>query len=63
LGVVGWFKFNRRCKEINRYLLAEAERIRMEPKYPPPTPEEVQDFIDWSESIGMQYKNNVEKIK
>ena len=62
-GIAAWMKMNRRCKELNRALIAEAERIAREPKYPAPTPEEIQDFIDWSQAHGVIYDNRVTKVK
>jgi len=56
-GVVEWWKMNQRCKALNRQLLAEAESIRHEPKYPAPTPGEIEGFIVWAEeNYGIEIK-------
>jgi len=61
-GLVAWWKMNRRCKELNRFLLAEAERARMAPKYPDPMPKDVEEFVMWAESHGVRFDNRVTKV-
>jgi len=62
-GIIAWYEMNKRCKELNRKLIAEAERIAREPKYPAPTPEEIQDFIDWSQSHGLVFEQQCTGFK
>jgi hypothetical protein len=52
-GIVAWWKLNQRCKELNRRLLAEAERTRNAPKYPDPMPKDVQEFVEWAQAHGI----------
>ena len=49
-GIVAWYKLNLKYRRLNKALLAEAKSLRNEPKYPAPTPEEIEDFIEWSEA-------------
>lgn len=49
-GIVAWYKLNLKYRKLNKQLLAEAESLRNEPKYPAPTPKEIEDFIEWSEA-------------
>ena len=52
-GILVWWRLNRRCKEINRQLLEEAAKYRYSAKYPDPTPRDVEEFVDWAQSIGI----------
>ena len=54
-GAVAWWKMNQQCKALNRALLEEAKRSEKAAKYPAPTPQEIQDFIDWAESHRMNF--------
>jgi hypothetical protein len=52
-GILMWWKLNQRCKAINKQLLEEANKMRYTAKYPDPTPRDVEEFVDWAQSIGI----------
>lgn len=61
-GLVAWFRMNKRCKELNKFLLAEAEKVRMAPKYPDPMPKDVEEFVMWAQDHGVVFDNRVTKV-
>lgn len=55
-GLVAWWKLNRKCKALNKSLLAEAERSKNAPMYPSPTPKDVQEFVEWAQAHGILFE-------
>ena len=44
-GVKKWWAIRQRCKQCNKFLLAEAQRVKSRGPVEPPTMDEVQSFI------------------
>lgn len=51
-----------RCKQVNKYLLKEAEIVRNSPPHEPPTEDEVKEFMIWAEENGINFHTRVQPL-
>lgn len=54
-----WFKRRKRIRSINRHVKTVCEESKRSPKYEPPTPEEVKEFMKWAANSGIAFDHRI----